>query len=65
MFIHSFNSCMYIYVNIALVILRTCKYSDNVNIALNIVNIVIMYKYSLSNTLNSLIQCKYTAREFQ
>ena len=29
-------------VNIALVILWTRKYSDNVNIALNIVNIVIM-----------------------
>ncbi len=33
---------VYIYVNIALVILWTRKYSDNVNIALNTVNIVIM-----------------------
>ena len=32
---------VFIYVNIALVILWTRKYSDNVNIALNIVNIVV------------------------
>ena len=57
---------LFIYVNITLVILWTCKYCDNVNIALNIVNIVINVNiYSLSNTMDLLIQCKYTAREFQ
>ncbi len=42
MFIHSFNSCMYLCKYSPSNTLDSYKYSDNVNIALNIVNIVIM-----------------------